>query len=159
MKWNLPIVSVLSEATFDYLDAPMPYIMGISEENWEEIKAQRWDSLEDDIFIVNIETNKITVKEPLPPLPPTFSDVLEKTLEGHLSRFNSVDRSSNESDKDFEDFWVKASLTIKQEFLYFIIFLMNDFVQCYKTHNKHLQQEGEEINSIRDIFIYEDYLK
>ncbi|CAI2364368.1 unnamed protein product [Moneuplotes crassus] len=159
MKWNLPIVSVLSEATFDYLDAPMPYIMGISEENWEEIKAQRWDSLEDDIFIVNIETNKITVKEPLPPLPPTFSDVLEKTLEGHLSKFNSVDRSSNESDKDFEDFWVKASLTIKQEFLYFIIFLMNDFVQCYKSHNKHLQQEGEEMNSIRDIFVYEDYLK
>lgn len=32
-----------------------------------------------------------------------------------------------------EEFWIKTSMSIKQEFLFFLIFLMNDFVERFKN--------------------------
>jgi len=129
MKWNLFSVAIITVETSDFLDAPFPYLLGISQESWAELKPYKWRTLPDEIFVVDIESNKVQMKEPLPPLPPTFSGVLETTLESHLSKLNKIDRSSTQSENNIEEFWAKTSLAIKQEFLYFLIFLMNDFVE------------------------------
>jgi hypothetical protein len=160
MKWNLFSVAVITADTSDFLDAPFPYIIGTHKETWAEIKPYKWRMLPDEVFVVDIESNKVSMKEPLPPLPPTFSGVLETTLESHLSKLNKIDMSSTNSDRDIEDFWAKTSLSIKQEFLYFLIFLMNDFVECFKSqNNKHPIEDGPDLNCIEDIFRYEKYLK
>lgn len=160
MKWNLFSVAVITADTSDFLDAPFPYIIGTHRETWAEIKPYKWRILPDEVFVVDIESNKVLMKEPLPPLPPTFSGVLETTLESHLSKLNKIDRSSTNSDRDIEEFWAKTSLSIKQEFLYFLIFLMNDFVECYKNHNsRNPIEDGPELTCIEDIFRYEKYLK
>lgn len=138
MKWNLFSVAVITPETCDFLDAPFPYIIGMSQDTWAELKPYKWRSLPEEVFVVDIEMNKVQFKEPLPPLPPTFSGVLEMTLEQHLSKLNKLDRSSSTSDRDLEEFWVRTSLAIKQEFLYFLIFLMNDFVECFKNYNTKL---------------------
>ena len=142
MKWNLFSVAVVTPETSDFLDAPFPYIIGMSQDTWVELKPYKWRALPEEIFVVDIESNKIQLKEPLPPLPPTFSGVLQTTLESHLSKLVMIDRSSTNSNKEIEDFWAKTSLAIKQEFLYFLIFLMNDFVECYKNHNNRLSEDG-----------------
>ena len=143
MKWNLFSVAVITTETADFLDAPFPYILGMSQETWAELKPYKWSSLAGEIFVVDIESNKTYLKEPLPPLPPTLSGVLQTTLEQYLSK---LDRSSMTSNRELEDFWVKTSLSIKQEFLYFLIFLMNDFVECYKnTYNRKSFEGGAEL--------------
>lgn len=158
MKWNLFSVAVVTEETADFLDAPFPYIVGLSQETWAELKTYKWRGLPEEVFVVDIETNKIQIKEPLPPLPPTFTGVVETQLEQHLAKMNTIDRSSTTSAKDMEEFWIKTSLAIKQEFLYLVIFLMNDFVECYKNYNNKNPENGAELTCIEDIFKYEDYL-
>lgn len=146
MKWNLFLVANVTVDTSDFLDAPFPYIIGTSQHTWSELKPYKWKLLPDDVFVVDIESNKIQTKEPLPPLPPTFSGVLESTLEQHLSKLKQH-RGSNSSDSsEMEEFWVKASMNIKQEFLYFLIFLMNDSVECFKNCNNS-EQENKSIKS------------
>lgn len=142
MKWNLFSVAVITEETCDLLDAPFPYIIGMSQETWAELKPYKWRILPEEVFVVDIETNKVLIKEPLPPLPPTFTGVVETQLEQHLNKLNSIDRSSDASAKDLEEFWIRTSLSIKQEFLYLVIFLMNDFVECYKNFNHKNSEEG-----------------
>jgi len=143
MKWNLFSVAVITTETCDFLDAPFPYIIGMSQETWAELKPFKWSSLPEEIFVVDIEQNKTYLKEPLPPLPPTFTGVLQTTLEQNLSK---IDRRSDSSAKELEEFWAKTSLSIKQEFLYFLIFLMNDFVECYKnTINRRSTETGVEL--------------
>lgn len=160
MKWNLFSVAVITPETWDFLDAPFPYIIGMSQDTWAELKPYKWRSLPEEVFVVDIEMNKVQFKEPLPPLPPTFSGVLESTLEQHLSKLNKLDRSSSTSDRDLEEFWVRTSLAIKQEFLYFLIFLMNDFVECFKNYNTKLSTGiSPMLTWIEDIFKYEKYLK
>lgn len=159
MKWNLFSVAIITVETSDFLDAPFPYLLGISQESWAELKPYKWRTLPDEIFVVDIESNKVQMKEPLPPLPPTFSGVLETTLESHLSKLNKIDRSSTQSENNIEEFWAKTSLAIKQEFLYFLIFLMNDFVEWYKSHSNKHSEEGAALTCIEDIFRYEEYLK
>jgi hypothetical protein len=157
MKWNLFSVAVITTETADFLDAPFPYILGMSQDTWTELKPYKWGCLAEETFVVDIETNKMYLKEPLPPLPPTLSGVLQTTLEQYLSK---LDRNSMTNTRELEDFWVKTSLSIKQEFLYFLIFLMNDFVECYKnTYSKKGSDGGIELTWIEDIFRYEEYLK
>ena len=157
MKWDLLLVANVTMKTSAFVDAPFPYIIGTSQKEWAEIYPYKWEGLPEDIFVVNIETNKIQIKEPLPPLPPTFSGVLESTLEQHLAKQKIFKRSSYTSE-EIEQFWIKTSMNIKQEFLYFLIFLMNDFVECFKNcNNKDLNAPS--LNWIEDIFKYEKYLK
>ena len=160
MKWNLFSVAVITTDTHEFLDAPFPYIIGMSQDTWAEIKPSRWRALPDDIFVVDIETNKIQIKEPLPPLPPTFAGILENILDQHLSKYRKMEKSSKVSKQELEEFWIKTSMSIKQEFLYFLIFLMNDFVECFKNYgNKEGLDDAPIISWIADIFKYEKYLK
>lgn len=157
MKWDLLLVANVTMKTSAFIDAPFPYIIGTSQQAWAEIYPYKWEGLPEDVFVVDIETNKIQIKEPLPPLPPTFSGVLESTLEQHLAKQKLFKRSSYTSE-EIEEFWIKTSMNIKQEFLYFLIFLMNDFVECFKNCNNK-DPNAPSLSCIEDIFKYEKYLK
>jgi hypothetical protein len=62
----------------DYIDAPMPFIMGIPRHLWKSIKKQR--SIPQDIIVFNIDKNKVTCNEKLPELPPRAAESVYATL-------------------------------------------------------------------------------
>lgn len=85
-------------------------------------------------IVVDIESSKIQLKEPLPSLPPTLTGILENILDQHISNYKKLEKSGKVSKQEMEEFWIKTSMSIKQEFLFFLIFLMNDFVEGFKNY-------------------------
>ena len=63
----------------DYIDAPMPFIMGVPRYLWKNIKNQR-ESLPSDIVIYDIDKNKLTCNENLPDLPPKAAESVYATM-------------------------------------------------------------------------------
>ena len=68
-------VSYLSNSMKDYIDEPMPFIMGVPLNVWKSIKKQR-ESIPSDIIIFNIDKNKMICNEKLPDLPPKAAESL-----------------------------------------------------------------------------------
>ena len=63
----------------DYIDAPMPFIIGISQNLWKSIKKSK-ESLPADIIIFNLDKNKVTSTEKLVDLPPRAAEAIYSTM-------------------------------------------------------------------------------
>lgn len=64
----------------DYIDAPMPFIMGVPRNVWKDMKLQRGDSIPSDIVIFDIDKNKLTCNENLPDLPVKAAESIYASL-------------------------------------------------------------------------------
>jgi len=53
----------------EYLDSPIPYIIGISRDLWKQVKEYKWDALDTDIIAFDIDNNLLYMKNPLPAFP------------------------------------------------------------------------------------------
>ena len=53
----------------DYLDAPMPYIIGIQRDVWNKIKGKKQKVLTSDVAIYDIDQKKLIHNESLPEIP------------------------------------------------------------------------------------------
>ena len=49
------MLSYLSPQLIDYLDAPFPFLVGISKKLWNEIYTSRWDRLDEDIVVFDLQ--------------------------------------------------------------------------------------------------------
>ncbi len=53
----------------DYIDAPIPYIVGVSRTVWKEIKRQKGANLPSDVAMYDIDKKRMKYDEPLPNMP------------------------------------------------------------------------------------------
>ncbi len=79
-QWTFVNISYLSYSMLDYIDAPMPFVMGVPRYMWKDIKRQRGDSIPPDIVIFDIDKNKLTCNEDLPDLPPKAAESVYATM-------------------------------------------------------------------------------
>jgi len=54
LAWPCSVVSILSPALVDYLDAPFPYIVGVSKKLWQDFFSHRWERLDEDIVVFDL---------------------------------------------------------------------------------------------------------
>ena len=64
----------------EYIDAPMPYIIGVPRHLWKEIKRSRGDSIPPDVIIFDVDKNKLVCPESLPDLPPKAAESVYASL-------------------------------------------------------------------------------
>ena len=50
------MLTFLSPNLVDYLDAPFPFIVGVTKKLWTEIMQNRWQSLDEDIVVFDMVT-------------------------------------------------------------------------------------------------------
>ncbi|KAL7544800.1 hypothetical protein ACHAWF_008159 [Thalassiosira exigua] len=82
MRWNHLYVPVLPRALSPMLDAPMPYLCGISRENF----PYATEDVGDETVVVDLDRNVVTLgpdTPPLPPLPHNRRKKLESALKCH----------------------------------------------------------------------------
>lgn len=97
LKWNFVCISQLIPSMLDYLDAPFPYIVGVTREVWTTIQETKWDGLCEEIVAFDIDYGRIFKKEKLPDFPEPFTQFLITSLEKQLQKLkqNNIE----------EDFW------------------------------------------------------
>ena len=83
----------------EYIDAPIPYIVGISRSVWKEMDKAKKQALEQEIIIYDIDKKKLKCCHPLPTLPEVatsyihsaIAKILENKKEtGNVNSFQNV---------------------------------------------------------------------
>ena len=74
--WNFVIITYLTPELVDMLDAPVPFLIGVSTDTWDQICSIK--EFPDDIIIFDLETQerKFIPKLDLPELPKPYGDDL-----------------------------------------------------------------------------------
>eukprot|EP00826_Nyctotherus_ovalis_P066106 TRINITY_DN9749_c0_g1_i2.p1 TRINITY_DN9749_c0_g1~~TRINITY_DN9749_c0_g1_i2.p1 ORF type:complete len:270 (-),score=71.96 TRINITY_DN9749_c0_g1_i2:380-1189(-) len=67
-QWLFVSISYLTSAMTDYIDAPVPYIVGISRDIWNSVKNKE-SVLAPEIAIYDMDERKLSTNEPLPAFP------------------------------------------------------------------------------------------
>ena len=63
----------------DYIDAPMPFIIGVPRNIWKAIKHRK-ESFPPEVIRFDIDKNKLVCNEKLPDLPPKAAESVYKIL-------------------------------------------------------------------------------
>ena len=74
-------ISYLKSDMIDYLDTPLPFIIGISESIWNKIFMNKWNQISDDTVAFYVETSLLMTKMDLPAAPEPMTSILTQTLE------------------------------------------------------------------------------
>jgi hypothetical protein len=84
LKWNFVFITYLTPKLVDCLDAPFPYIIGVSRKVWDDHCVTR--EAPDDIIVFDIDhQEKLNwVKDELPNLPQPQAKILERQLKDLL---------------------------------------------------------------------------
>ena len=69
-------ISYLKVEMADYIDSPVPYIIGIHETIWNKICMKKWREVSDDTVCFVIETGLFTTKVDLPNPPEPMCSIL-----------------------------------------------------------------------------------
>lgn len=145
LKWNFVFITYLTPKLVDCLEAPFPYIIGISRKVWEDHCQMR--EYPDDIIIYDIDQDNMLnkVKEEIPPLPQPQASVLQRTLKELLDMKERFTETLQEQlpkqiskDKIEEFYWAYAQLKVKQRFFNFFLLTINNYIGCFKN----LDEEG-----------------
>ncbi len=80
LKWNFVFITYLTPKLVECLDAPFPYIIGVSRKVWEDHCVMR--EFPEDVIIYDIDNQERLnwIKEELPPLPQPQANILERSL-------------------------------------------------------------------------------
>ena len=81
----------------DYVDAPMPYIIGVNREIWKKIKEEKSGNFPGDLSIFDIDKGAFKCSETLPDFPP---GLMQNCYNNLLEIFNET--KSQEKAKGFE---------------------------------------------------------
>lgn len=104
----------------DYLDTPIPYIIGISENIWNKIFMSKWNQISDDTVAFYVETSLLMTKVDLPAAPEPMTSVLTSTLEDIYNRQNFLNE-------------IELKILLKQAFFNYLMLLINDFRSFFKV--------------------------
>jgi len=64
----------------DYLDSPVPYLIGVSETLWNKIFMSKWNEVSDDTVAFYVDTSLIMTKYDLPNNPEPITSIMHQTL-------------------------------------------------------------------------------
>lgn len=111
MKWSHLYIPILPRFLSPMLDAPMPYLCGITLQNF----TQSISDISDETIVVDLDQNLVTMGEktlPFPPLPMKRRSKLEKSLQKSvgvvfwhargLTRSDVLNRNGGITSKDME---------------------------------------------------------
>ena len=137
----------------EYIDAPMPFIMGVPKHLWKKIKEQR-DNIPSDIIVLDIDKNKLMYNEQLPELPPKAAESVYSVILSIIDereKLRKTYKHSKEYERKVKEYWVSGTLRLKQSFLNMFFCLVNNYLICYKKN-------VENGLLAKDIFDFEQYL-
>jgi hypothetical protein len=69
-------ISYLKSEMIDYLDSPLPFVIGISETLWNRIFLNKWSEISDDTVAFYVDTSLLMTKLDLPPPPEPVTTIL-----------------------------------------------------------------------------------
>lgn len=67
-QWLFVSISYLTSAMADYIDAPVPYVVGVSREIWNSVKSKE-SVLAPEMAVYDMDERKLSTNEPLPAFP------------------------------------------------------------------------------------------
>ena len=142
MCWPCSMLSYLSPQLVDYLDAPFPYIVGISKKLWSEIYSSRWETMDEDIVVFDIQSQAIMNKQPLPAKPQPYASFMIQKLEYDVNKMRDMQAAGTSqhepaAQRALHSQSSKFTLRVKQIFLNFLLYLMNDFEDYYTKESKY----------------------
>lgn len=85
-KWNFVIITYLTNELIDYLEAPFPYLIGVSTTIWSQIMYMKEYGEEIIIFDLESQERKFIPKLDIPELPRPYGDDLLNGLKDVLYR-------------------------------------------------------------------------
>jgi len=76
------------EIAVDYLDAPFPFLVGLSKKLWTEIFTSQWDRMDEDIVVFDLHSQTIQNKQALPSKPQPYVAFMLKKFETCVNDMN-----------------------------------------------------------------------
>lgn len=73
-------ISYLKLEMIDFLDIPMPYLIGISSNIWNKIFMNKWHELSDDTVAFDLDTEDLMPKLEIIDKPEPMTTILHETL-------------------------------------------------------------------------------
>ena len=167
------------------LDAPFPFMIGVSTATWEDICTLK--DYPEDIYIFDLDSQerRFIPKYEIPELPQPYGDDLlaglkdvmdkkDRRLEALRAEIKSQGKtgkhaslSKRQLDQHFdEQYWADAQLSVKQLFFNFLLMAVNNYIQFYRTND----EQGDEapgdkpgvlagLQCSDDIFDFDGYLQ
>jgi hypothetical protein len=127
----------------EYIDAPMPYIIGVPRTTWMQTKNSRKDLIPEGITIFDVDKNEFIARDKGSMQMP-FNYTLPVSIA--LSSVKSVKYEG-------KNFWIAATLNIRQAFLKMYLTLMGDITQYFQI------TKGSSYYSSSNIFNSSKYIK
>ena len=82
-EWNNVYVPYLPELMLEYLDAPVPFLMGTLQSNLQQIRNKS------EIVLVDLDSKKVHSEEDIPSLPAPIVSYLYKDLHNIVANLES----------------------------------------------------------------------
>ena len=73
LQWTFTNISYLVPSMTEYLEAPFPYIVGLSRDLWKHVYEHKWDALGDEVVAFDLDTHRVFEKEALPEFPQPYT--------------------------------------------------------------------------------------
>jgi hypothetical protein len=135
----------------DYLDAPIPYIMGMQRSLWEEVKLTN-KSILNEVTVFDVDRNVFEV------IDSSFPDFPQKLMRTACNEITNVLNSTRE--EQIELAWAKKTVKLRLSILKFYFRLLGNFTKFYKESHKQkgsLSHRTE--RNLSEIFDTLSYLK
>mmetsp|Transcript_40573 Transcript_40573/g.39112 ORF Transcript_40573/g.39112 Transcript_40573/m.39112 type:complete len:323 (+) Transcript_40573:611-1579(+) len=143
-------ISFLMAEMIDYLDSPMPFIIGISSDLWHKIYETKWHEISDDTIAFDIDTEVFKMKLNSIDCPePQTSSLVKSLMETH-ERYNTYTVEEC-SDTNF-------LIQVKQSFYNYLLLVINDF----RLHFKEEPEKGKVISpriQLDKVFDFDQFLE
>lgn len=136
-------ISYLNSSMMEYIDAPMPFVIGVHRDTWKKIKLKRGKDLtwvSPEITIFDIDKGQFIRKENIQ----NFPDAIVKSLRSNLQLV--IKQSKGLPDTQLYEFWAEGTLRVKSYFHVFYLNLIDFFPRFFipdlkQQENKFFQTE------------------
>ena len=141
----------------EYIDAPMPYIIGIPRFLWHEIKKLRSKKeMPEEIAVFDISKGKFTSSERVPEWPTKDSEPVRRFLENTIEHANSLQFSRKQSTEFNEsEYWTMITLEAKKAFYIMFIKLLGNYQNYFEGKEFDYEKYINSMEHQRKLFMTE----
>jgi len=144
-KWSFVNASYLTKSMIDYLEAPLPYIMGIQRDLWEEAKLTN-KSILNEVSVFDVDNNVFDV------IHTSFPDFPQKAIRAAYNEIANILNSPREEQVELT--WAKRTVKLRLAILKFYFRLLDNFTKFYKQKGSLSHRTEKNLNDIFDISGY-----
>jgi hypothetical protein len=83
-------ISYLKQEMIDFIDSPVPYIIGLDETVWNKVFMRKWAEISDDTVYYDMETELLNPKIDLPNSPEPMTTMLIQSLNEVISKHHTL---------------------------------------------------------------------